>query len=116
MAIRRPTRRDVLAQFGMHLDFQLLAPQYFDVFMVIHEAEMDSRGHGREAAFTPTSMVCSCLEPIHSIFLGAMGYLIKITRPNDPMDLTTMPAALLARRLRSSLWCQKQVAAGHRER
>ena len=32
------------------------------------------------------------------------------------MDLTTMPSALLARRLRSSLWCQKQVVAGHRGR
>ena len=27
-----------------------------------------------------------------------------------------MPAALLARRLRSSLWCQKQVVAGDRGR
>jgi hypothetical protein len=29
------------------------------------------------------------------------------------MHLTPMPSALLARRLRSSLWCQKQVGAGH---
>jgi len=35
---------------------------------------------------------------------------------NEPIDLTTMPLALLARRLRSSLWCQKQVVAGHRGR
>jgi hypothetical protein len=35
---------------------------------------------------------------------------------NRPMDLTTMPSALLARRLRSSLWCQKRVVAGHRGR
>jgi len=27
-----------------------------------------------------------------------------------------MPSALLARRLRSRLWCQKQVGAGHRGR
>jgi len=33
-----------------------------------------------------------------------------------PMDLATTPAALLARRLRISLWCQKQVVAGHRGR
>jgi hypothetical protein len=32
------------------------------------------------------------------------------------MDRITMPAALLARRLRSSLWCQKQVVIGHRGR
>jgi len=35
---------------------------------------------------------------------------------NEPMDLTPMPAALLSRRLRSRLWCQKQVGAGHRGR
>jgi len=35
---------------------------------------------------------------------------------NGPMDLTPMPSALLARRLRSRLWCQKQVGAGHRGR
>ena len=35
---------------------------------------------------------------------------------NEPIDLTPMPSALLARRLRSSLWCQKQVGAGHRGR
>jgi len=32
------------------------------------------------------------------------------------MDRITMPAALLARRLRSSLWCQKQVVIRHRGR
>ena len=32
------------------------------------------------------------------------------------MDLTAMPSALLARRLRSRLGCQKQVGAGHRGR
>jgi hypothetical protein len=32
------------------------------------------------------------------------------------MDRITMPAALLARRLLSSLWCQKQVVIGHRGR
>ena len=35
---------------------------------------------------------------------------------NGAIDLTTMPSALLARRLRSRLWCQKQVVAGHRGR
>jgi len=35
---------------------------------------------------------------------------------NRPMHLTTMPSALLARRLRSSLWCQKQVVASDRGR
>jgi len=35
---------------------------------------------------------------------------------NRPMDRITMPAALLARRLRGSLWCQKQVVIGHRGR
>jgi len=35
---------------------------------------------------------------------------------NRAMDRITMPAALLARRLRSSLWCQKQVVIGHRRR
>jgi len=32
------------------------------------------------------------------------------------MHLTPMPSALLARRLRSRLWCQKQVGAGDRGR
>jgi len=31
---------------------------------------------------------------------------------NRPMDRITTPAALLARRLRSSLWCQKRVVIG----
>jgi hypothetical protein len=35
---------------------------------------------------------------------------------NGAVHLTTMPSALLARRLRSSLWCQKQVVAGDRGR
>ena len=35
---------------------------------------------------------------------------------NRAMDRITMPAALLARRLRSSLGCQKQVVIGHRGR
>jgi len=35
---------------------------------------------------------------------------------NRAMDRITMPSALLARRLRSSLWCQKQVVIGHRGR
>jgi len=35
---------------------------------------------------------------------------------NRPMDRITTPAALLARRLRSSLWCQKRVVIGHRGR
>ncbi len=37
---------------------------------------------------------------------------LKKKMANGPMHLTTMPAALLARRLRSRLWCQKQVVAG----
>jgi len=37
-------------------------------------------------------------------------------RPNEPMDRITMPSALLARRLRSSLWCQKQVVLADRGR
>jgi len=37
-------------------------------------------------------------------------------KPNEPMHLTPMPSALLARRLRSSLWCQKQVGASDRGR
>jgi len=41
---------------------------------------------------------------------------LKEIRPNGVIDLTTMPSALLARRLRSRLWCQKQVVAGHRGR
>jgi len=32
------------------------------------------------------------------------------------MDLTAMPSALLARRLRGRLWCQKQVVIGDRGR
>ena len=36
----------------------------------------------------------------------------KTKWPNRAVHLTTMPSALLARRLRSSLWCQKQVVAG----
>ena len=36
--------------------------------------------------------------------------------PNGAIDLTTMPSALLAFRLRGSLGCQKQVVAGHRGR
>jgi len=44
------------------------------------------------------------------------GLTEKTKMPNEPMDLTPMPSALLARRLRSSLWCQKQVGAGHRGR
>jgi hypothetical protein len=32
------------------------------------------------------------------------------------MHLTPMPSALLARRLRSRLWCQKQVGASDRGR
>jgi hypothetical protein len=35
---------------------------------------------------------------------------------NGPMQLTPMPLALLARRLRSSLWRQKQVVIRHRGR
>ena len=35
---------------------------------------------------------------------------------NEPMHLTPMPSALLARRLRSRLGCQKQVGAGDRGR
>jgi len=46
--------------------------------------------------------------------------LLKISydkiKPNRPMHLTPMPSALLARRLRSRLWCQKQVGAGDRGR
>jgi len=46
-----------------------------------------------------------------------MGYItLKIKMANGPMDRITMPAALLARRLRSSLWCQKQVVIRHRGR
>jgi len=41
---------------------------------------------------------------------------MKQKRPNEPMDLTTMRSALLARRLRSRLWRQKQVVAGDRGR
>jgi hypothetical protein len=37
-------------------------------------------------------------------------------RPNRPMHLTPMPSALLARRLRSRLWRQKQVGASDRGR
>ena len=35
---------------------------------------------------------------------------------NGPMELIPVPAALLARRLRSKLGCQKQVGAGNRGR
>jgi len=35
---------------------------------------------------------------------------------NGPVQLIPMPSALLARRLRSSLWRQKQVVIGHRGR
>ena len=41
---------------------------------------------------------------------------IEIKHSNEPMDLTTIPAGLLAFRLRSRLGCQKQVVAGHRGR
>ena len=37
-------------------------------------------------------------------------------KPNNPLHSTTMPSALLARRLRSSLWCQKRVVASDRGR
>jgi len=42
--------------------------------------------------------------------------ILKTKYANEPMDRITMPAALLARRLRSSLWCQKRVVIGHRGR
>ena len=41
---------------------------------------------------------------------------IRTKRPNGPMHLTPMPSALFARRLRSSLWRQKQVVIRHRGR
>jgi len=37
-------------------------------------------------------------------------------KANEPMGLTTIPAGLLAFRLRSRLGCQDQVVAGHRGR
>jgi len=40
----------------------------------------------------------------------------KTKMANRPMHLTPMPSALLARRLRSRLWCQKQVGASDRGR
>ena len=36
--------------------------------------------------------------------------------PNGAVELIPVPSGLLARRLRSRLWCQKQVGAGHRGR
>jgi len=41
---------------------------------------------------------------------------MKAKKPNGPMELIPVPAALLARRLRSRLWCQKQAGIAHRGR
>ena len=37
-------------------------------------------------------------------------------KANEPMELIPVPAALLARRLRSRLWCQKRAGIPHRRR
>ena len=67
-------------------------------------ASLDSRMH------VPVTDLCSSCLRLRPRIMEQIKYA------NEPMDLTTMPAALLARRLRSSLWCQKQVVAGHRGR
>lgn len=52
----------------------------------------------------------------HSLVTAFVYAAHKNKKANEPINLTTMPSALLAFRLRSSLGCQKQVVAGHRGR
>lgn len=51
------------------------------------------------------------LQPSRTSWLRWVETSSTPNRPK-PMHVTAMPSAPLARRLRSSLWCQKQVVAG----